>query len=174
MTTLPTGTNPLVGNSYLLEFFVKPEVINALGIDFLSWVACIQHCQAADGGYCDKNLTVKVLDKGAVRLCWHHDNMESHPDELAVLANQNRMLWALERVQSQLREPQPVSLSSVLWWAVKNGVYEYLPSGLLDEVFQRKEERRWVGNGYKSTGVRYTETVHEQLERLAQPVNNTI
>ncbi len=167
---LQTNDNPLVDNLHLQEFFAKPEVQKILGNDFRTWVERIQHCQAEDGDYCDKNLTVRALDKGAVRLCWHHDNMDILPDGLKTLANKNLMLWALERVQGQLMEKQPVNLSSVLWWSVKNGVYEFLPSQLLVDAFQRKEERRWVGNGYKSTGVRYTESVHEELERLAKPV----
>jgi len=59
----------------LIGFFLDSEVQKRLG-NFYSWLGRIPHCQLSDGQYCDNNLTILDYSKGAIRLCWHHDNQE--------------------------------------------------------------------------------------------------
>jgi len=165
-----TPQSQLCEESRLLEFFAHEEVQKRLGDDFKKWVECIPHCQAYDGDYCDKNLTVAKRGLGLIRLCWHHDNECCESVEQVGHANKNLMHWAIHRIEGLLQEGQPLTVSSLCWWAVRHGLYQYLPESFLYDVLNREDARRWVGNGYKSTGVAYSESPAQEMERLAKPV----
>lgn len=140
---IPDSSNSRVGDKRLLEFFTHPTVRRRLG-DFNHWVERIPHCQLSDGEYCDQNLTVLECGRGAVRLCWYHDNQyRDTPSERCIeLAERNVMLFSLERVRQQLRLEQgrALSLQELGWWSILNDVYDQLPDSVISELIGTKRK----------------------------------
>lgn len=143
-----SSTKSLVGDERLLEFFLHEAVQKQLG-SFYHWLEHIPHCQLSDGEFCDKNLTILDCKQGAVRLCWHHDNEErlNPSNRLRDLGKENVLVWGVTAVCSQLRfEPQHhLTLPELCWWAVKEGVYKYLPQAIIDDVFHVKQSSKQQG-----------------------------
>ncbi|USD68111.1 DUF968 domain-containing protein [Vibrio sp. SCSIO 43136] len=167
--------NSLVEDERLLPFFTNEDVNKRLGDDFKFWLERINHCQVSQGDYCHKELTICSYEQGAVRACWTHDNKErENPSEQGKrIAKNNLMVWAIERVTSQLRfdRHHQLTIPELCWWAIRNGVYEQLPSQLLDELFQ-KETRTVHHHRIKSVEKddRFMVPPTEQLAKLAKPV----
>ncbi|EHZ2655979.1 DUF968 domain-containing protein [Vibrio vulnificus] len=144
----PESSKTSVVDERLLEFFLHHAVQKRLG-SFTHWLERIPHCQLSDGEFCDKNLTCLAYEKGAVRLCWHHDNAErlQPSDKGKAVAKRNVLLWGAQAVRRQLHLPpgHAISLPEVCWWSVVNGVYECLPRTVLDEMFAVKQRAKKSG-----------------------------
>ncbi|WP_238770674.1 DUF968 domain-containing protein [Vibrio furnissii] len=126
----------------LIGFFLDSEVQKRLG-NFYGWLGRIPHCQLSDGEYCDKNLTILDYSKGAIRLCWHHDNQERiNPSEHGrERAKKNVSIWGLEAIKNQLNLNKRPSVHEICWWAIRNGVYEKLPKSIVDKAFGIKQKQ---------------------------------
>ncbi|HAS6161638.1 TPA: DUF968 domain-containing protein [Vibrio vulnificus] len=140
----PESSKTSVADGRLLEFFLHHEVQKRLG-SFTHWLERIPHCQLSDGEFCDKNLTCLAYEKGAVRLCWHHDNAErlQPSDKGNAVAKRNVLLWAAQAVRRQLHLPvgHVISLPEVCWWSVVNQVHEHLPQSVVDEAFKAPNKK---------------------------------
>ncbi|MFV0576031.1 MAG: DUF968 domain-containing protein [Vibrio sp.] len=140
----PDSSKSLVDDERLLEFFLTKEVSQRIG-SFYHWLERIPHCQLSDGEYCDKNLTFLDCKHGAVRLCWHHDNQERMQlsAQSRSLAKSNVLVWGISRVRAQLGfgAGHVLTLPELCWWAVKEGVYEQLPSAVVEQMFGIKPKK---------------------------------
>ncbi|EJS0370553.1 DUF968 domain-containing protein [Vibrio alginolyticus] len=156
----------------LVAFFAHEAVQRLIG-STPRYVDTISECQLKDEGYCNHNLKTRVTGEGAIRLCWHHDNMadDSHP--AFSIARKNTVRHGLMAVSRQLHgEVKRITDVDLCWWSVRNEVYSLLPQSVLDRQFKREEGCKRVGVlGNVDTDARYVfEGQREQLERLAKPV----
>ena len=170
----------LIGDARLNAFFLRSEVQKRLGDDFLSWVKRIPHCQLSDGEYCDKNLTVfQPAGGGAIRLCWHHDNVErsNQTDNAQSIALKNLSIWAFERIRSQLKLPHDRALSfpEIGWWAVTKQLTHYMPQELLTVLFgNNPQSRSFMFGGKKDTDNRYVPDERERMANYIKPIKQFI
>ncbi|HHX8317889.1 TPA: DUF968 domain-containing protein [Vibrio alginolyticus] len=156
----------------LVAFFAHEDVQLLIG-STAKYVDTISECQLKDEGYCNHNLKTRVTGEGAIRLCWHHDNMadDSHP--AFSIARKNTVRHGLMAVSRQLHgEVKRITDVDLCWWSVRNEVYSLLPQSVLDRQFKREEGCKRVGVlGNVDTDARYVfEGQREQLQRLAKPV----
>lgn len=159
-------------DSTLVEFFSDRDVQKLIG-PTSKYADSLNECQLADNGFCDHNLTTRKTGEGAIRLCWHHDNLADTDNKAYNIARLNSVQHGLSRVSLQLHgEERPITDADLCWWAVRNGVSELLPQSILDRQFSRKPTSKKLGvTGSKDTNERYkTESQREQLNRLAKPM----
>ena len=170
-----SGSKTLADKVSLIEFFTHSEVRKRLG-NFQSWVEKIPHCQLSDGEYCDHNLTIMKCGRGALRVCWHHDNelRDNADDRCIELAEKNLMLFSLERIHRQLRleRDRVVSLQELCWWSVINGVYDALPKSIADEVLgvKQKHDQGKLNPRRLESDDRLKPDSKESISRLAKAV----
>ena len=156
----------------LVAFFAHDDVQLLIG-STAKYVDTISECQLKDEGYCNHNLKTRVTGEGAIRLCWHHDNMADDSHQAFSIARKNTVRHGLMVVSRQLHgEVRRITDVDLCWWAVRNDVYSLLPQSVLDRQFKREEGSKRVGVlGNVDTDARYVfEGQHEQLQRLAKPV----
>ncbi|EOD5329026.1 DUF968 domain-containing protein [Vibrio parahaemolyticus] len=156
----------------LVAFFAHEEVQLLIGRT-ARYVDTISECQLKDDGYCNHNLKTRVTGEGAIRLCWHHDNMADDSHQAFSIARKNTVCHGLKVVSRQLHgEVRRITDVDLCWWAVRNDVYSLLPKTVLDRQFKREEGSRRVGVlGSVDTDARYVfESQCDQLKRLAKPV----
>lgn len=158
-------------DSTLVSFFADRDVQKLIG-PTSRYVDSLNKCQLADNGYCDHNLKTRTTGEGAIRLCWHHDNLADTDPNAFRIARLNSVRHGLQRVSHQLHgSVVPVTEADLCWWAVRNGVFELLPQSILDRQFPRKATSKRLGlTGSIDTDARYNpETQQDQLARLAKP-----
>ncbi|MBO0162589.1 DUF968 domain-containing protein [Vibrio alginolyticus] len=156
----------------LVAFFAHEDVQLLIG-STAKYVDTISECQLKDEGYCNHNLKTRVTGEGAIRLCWHHDNMADDSHQAFSIARKNTVRHGLMAVSRQLHgEVKRITDVDLCWWAVRNEVYSLLPQSVIDRQFKREEGSKRVGVlGNVDTDARYVfEGQREQLERLAKPV----
>ncbi|MFM2589477.1 DUF968 domain-containing protein [Vibrio sp. TBV020] len=156
----------------LVSFFADRDVQQLIG-PTSRYADSLDKCQLADNGYCDHNLKTRNTGEGAIRLCWHHDNLADNDHKAFNIARLNSVRHGLQRVSQQLHGKQvPITDADICWWAVRNGVSELLPQSILDRQFPRMATSKRLGvTGSKDTNERYNpESQREQLERLAKPM----
>ncbi len=156
----------------LVAFFAHDEVQLLIGRT-ARYVDTISECQLKDDGYCNHNLKTRVTGEGAIRLCWHHDNMADDSHQAFSIARKNTVRYGLMVVSRQLHgEVRRITDVDLCWWAVRNDVYPLLPLTVLDRQFKREEGSKRVGVlGSVETDARYVfESQCDQLKRLAKPV----
>ncbi|HBC3457112.1 TPA: DUF968 domain-containing protein [Vibrio parahaemolyticus] len=156
----------------LVAFFAHEEVQLLIGRT-ARYVDTISECQLKDDGYCNHNLKTRVTGEGAIRLCWHHDNMADDSHKAFSIARKNTVRHGLIVVSRQLHgEVRRITDVDLCWWAVRNDVYPLLPLTVLDRQFKREEGSKRVGVlGSVDTDARYVfESQCDQLKRLAKPV----
>ncbi|ENK2310035.1 DUF968 domain-containing protein [Vibrio alginolyticus] len=156
----------------LVTFFAHEDVQLLIG-STAKYVDTISECQLKDEGYCNHNLKTRVTGEGAIRLCWHHDNMADDSHQAFSIARKNTVRHGLMVVSRQLHgEVRRITDVDLCWWAVRNDVYSLLPQPVLDRQFKREEGSKRVGVlGNVDTDARYVfEGQREQLQRLAKPV----
>ncbi|MDG2639217.1 DUF968 domain-containing protein [Vibrio parahaemolyticus] len=156
----------------LVAFFAHEEVQLLIGRT-ARYVDTISECQLKDDGYCNHNLKTRVTGEGAIRLCWHHDNMADDSHQAFSIARKNTVRHGLMVVSRQLHgEVRRITDVDLCWWAVRNDVYSLLPQSVLDRQFKREEGSKRVGVlGNVDTDARYVfETQCDQLKRLVKPV----
>ncbi|MFZ1871747.1 MAG: DUF968 domain-containing protein [Chania sp.] len=140
---LPSGLVPvdeqqLAADPRLSSFFQQPRVIAAAGgVDSLvAWLERSTTCQwpAADEDYHDKNMTTLRYGCGAVRLCWHHENIlrEQTIPALDTLTEQNVADFVVRRARAHFNfdENHQLTLPELCWWAVIQQVYDLLPDAV--------------------------------------------
>ncbi|ELA8260023.1 DUF968 domain-containing protein [Vibrio alginolyticus] len=156
----------------LVAFFAHEDVQLLIG-STAKYVDTISECQLKGEGYCNHNLKTRVTGEGAIRLCWHHDNMADDSHQAFSIARKNTVRHGLMVVSRQLHgEVRRITDVDLCWWAVRNDVYSLLPQSVLDRQFKREEGSKRVGVlGNVDTDARYVfEGQREQLQRLAKPV----
>tara|TARA_Y100000588_G_scaffold329332_1_gene365439 strand:+ start:4816 stop:5787 length:972 start_codon:yes stop_codon:yes gene_type:complete len=159
-------------DSSLVAFFAHENVQLLIG-STVKYVDTISECQLKDEGYCNHNLKTRVTGEGAIRLCWHHDNMADDSHQAYSIARKNTVRHGLMVVSRQLHsEVRRITDVDLCWWAVRNDVYELLPQSVIDRQFKREATVKRVGViGNIDTDARYmVESQRAQLERLAKPV----
>ncbi len=153
MKDLPTGGIPLEGQQLAMDeslgrFFQHPEVIAAAGgVDVLEqWLLRGTTCQWTKGDYHDVNITTLRCGRGAIRLCWHHDNefREGVTPAQEAIADRNLAEWILDkaRVSFMLPEHHQVTLPELCWWATLNGVISAMPDEPARRVMKWPEAER--------------------------------
>ncbi|MEF1310684.1 DUF968 domain-containing protein [Vibrio mytili] len=156
----------------LVAFFAHEDVQQLIGRT-ANYVDRITECQLQDEGYCHHVLKTRVTGEGAIRLCWHHDNMADDSHKAFTIARKNTVHHGLMTVSRQLHGTvKPITDVDLCWWAVRNDVYALLPQSVLDRQFKREEASKRVGAiGSVDTDARYVaEGQREQVKRLAKPV----
>ncbi|GLO62982.1 hypothetical protein MACH09_34900 [Vibrio sp. MACH09] len=168
----PKVKHPLKADLSLVPFFSHADVASKFG-DIEHLVSFVGRCQAHDGDYCHQQLVTTKVGISAVRLCWHHDN-KLKPEQLEKTANKNLVAIRVGIIGSQLGfdKNHALTYAELCWWAVRNDVYQHLPSSILDAQFGVEETRKRNGvNGHKETNARYSNADPlEELKRLSKPV----
>lgn len=157
----------------LVAFFSHPDVQNKM-VPTSSYVDRLNVCEMSDGGYCDRNLKTRKTGEGAIRLCWHHDNLADDSNQAFNIARKNAVLFGLRDIARQLYGDanRPVSIVDVCWWAVRNDVFALLPENVLEPQFKRElnAANKTAAFNRKETDARFQEPVKETLKRYAGPV----
>lgn len=160
-------------NSELVAFFSHSDVQSKM-VPTSTHVDRIKVCQLADGGYCDHNLKTRQTGEGAIRLCWHHDNLADDSHQAFSIARSNAVRFGLREVARLLfgDAKRAVTIVDVCWWAVRNDVFSLLPEKVLESQFERelKAAQRTATFNSKVSNERYQEPVREALQRYAGPV----
>lgn len=160
-------------NSELVDFFSHPDVQKKM-VPTSTYVDRLTTCQMSDGGYCDRNLKTRRTGEGAIRLCWHHDNLADDSNLAFNIARNNSVRFGLRDVARLLYGDanRPVTIVDLCWWAVRNDVFTLLPEKVLESQFERElnTARRTAVFNSKVSNERYQEPIKETLKRYAGPV----
>lgn len=159
--------------SDLVAFFSHADV-QAKMVSTSAYVDRMTECQLADGGFCDRNLKTRRTGEGAIRLCWHHDNLADNLHEAFSIARKNAVHFGVKEIARQLfgDAARPITIVDLCWWAVRNDVFTLLPENVLESQFERElnAAQRTAMFNSKVSNARYLEPVKETLKRYAGPV----
>lgn len=114
-----------------MPFLTHERVLDAAGgkDGLITWLKQGVGCQWS-GDYHHEQPTILEYERGAIRLCWHHDNeLRENPDRVRVHVAQNiaeyvvmsARRWFYFSDAHQLTQPE------ISWWAVLKGVSDLLP-----------------------------------------------
>lgn len=137
---LPPAEQPLAEDPALAGVFENEAVLRrAGGINGLeSWLGSGNGCQWPHESWHDENLTTMRHAPGAIRLCWHCDNIlrEHSTEQLAAIARANCAAYILTTARRELGfdDSHSLTLPEFCWWLARNGLADVLPEEAARQV----------------------------------------
>lgn len=137
---LPPAEQPLAEAPALAGVFENEAVLRrAGGINGLeSLLECGTGCQWPHENWHDENMTTMRHAPGAIRLCWHCDNIlrEHSTEQLAGLARANCAAYILTTARRELGfdDSHSLTLPEFCWWLARNGLADVLPEDAARQV----------------------------------------
>lgn len=134
---LPPARQPLAEDTALAGFFSHEDVIRVAGgtPSLERWL--MKHdggCQYSVGDWHHEELTTFRHEPGAIRVCWHCDNVlrGQHTQRLAEIAQSNVIAWVIEmaRVALGFDDSHALTLPELCWWALREEVTHALPNSI--------------------------------------------
>ncbi|MBS8406288.1 DUF968 domain-containing protein, partial [Escherichia coli] len=96
-----------------------------------SWLLREKGCQWPHSGWHSENMTTMRHAPGAIRLCWHCDNLlrDQFTERLESMATDNCARWVLSVVRRDLGfdDSHVVTMPELCWWLVRNDLADALP-----------------------------------------------
>ncbi|WP_455424927.1 DUF968 domain-containing protein [Dryocola sp. LX212] len=134
---LPAARQALGDDPALTAFFDSPKVISAAGgINTLeSWLLRqSDDCQWAGSDYHSNQIKTARFHTGALRLCWHCDNMihDHYTEKLVAMARTNVTAWIIDtaRINLLFDESHVLTLPELCWWALNMEIVDALPEDM--------------------------------------------
>ncbi|EPD6706001.1 DUF968 domain-containing protein [Cronobacter sakazakii] len=134
---LPPARQPLAEDTALAGFFSHEDVIRvAGGVPSLErWLMNNEGgCQYPHSDYHHHELKTFRHAPGAIRVCWHCDNVLSgqHTQRLAEMARLNVVAWVIAMARSALGfdDSHELTLPELCWWALREEVTHALPDSI--------------------------------------------
>lgn len=137
---LPPAEQPLAEDPALAGVFENEAVLRrAGGINGLeSWLESGTGCQWPHESWHDENMTTMRYAPGAIRLCWHCDNIlrEHSTEQLAAIARANCASYILTTARRELGfdDAHALTLPEFCWWLARNGLADVLPEEAARQV----------------------------------------
>ncbi len=137
---LPPAEQPLAEDPALAGVFENEAVLRrAGGINGLeSWLESGTGCQWPHESWHDENMTTMRHAPGAIRLCWHCDNIlrEHSTEQLAAIARANCAAYILTTARRELGfdDSHSLTLPEFCWWLARNGLACVLPEEAARQV----------------------------------------
>lgn len=137
---LPPAEQPLAEDPALAGVFENEAVLRrAGGINGLeSWLESGNGCQWPHESWHDENMTTMRHAPGAIRLCWHCDNIlrEHSTEQLAGIARANCASYILTTARRELGfdDSHSLTLPEFCWWLARNGLADALPEEAARQV----------------------------------------
>ncbi|CAI8704142.1 DUF968 domain-containing protein [Kosakonia quasisacchari] len=137
---LPPAEQPLAEDPALAGVFENEAVLRrAGGINGLeSWLESGTGCQWPHENWHDENMTTMRHAPGAIRLCWHCDNIlrEHSTEQLAAMARANCAAYILTTARRELGfdDSHSLALPEFCWWLARNGLADVLPEEAARQV----------------------------------------
>lgn len=137
---LPPAEQPLAEDTALAGVFENEAVLRrAGGINGLeSWLESGTGCQWPHESWHDENMTTMRHAPGAIRLCWHCDNIlrEHSTEQLAGIARANCAAYILTTARRELGfdDSHSLSLPEFCWWLARYGLADVLPEEAARQV----------------------------------------
>ncbi|MCZ3383876.1 DUF968 domain-containing protein [Kosakonia sp. SOY2] len=137
---LPPAEQPLAEDPALAGVFENEAVLRrAGGINGLeSWLESGTGCQWPHESWHDENMTTMRHAPGAIRLCWHCDNIlrEHSTEQLAAIARANCAAYILTTARRELGfdDSHSLTLPEFCWWLARNGLADVLPEEAARQV----------------------------------------
>ena len=137
---LPPAEQPLAEAPALAGVFENESVLRrAGGINGLEiWLESGTGCQWPHERWHDENMTTMRHAPGAIRLCWHCDNIlrEHSTEQLAAIARVNCASYILTTARRELGfdDSHLLTLPEFCWWLARNGLADVLPEEAARQV----------------------------------------
>ncbi|TCB96067.1 DUF968 domain-containing protein [Kosakonia quasisacchari] len=137
---LPPAEQPLAEAPALAGVFENEAVLRrAGGINGLeSWLESGTGCQWPHESWHDENMTTMRHAPGAIRLCWHCDNIlrEHSTEQLAAIARANCAAYILTTARRELGfdDSHSLTLPEFCWWLARYGLADVLPEEAARQV----------------------------------------
>ncbi|WP_313626242.1 DUF968 domain-containing protein [Kosakonia sp.] len=137
---LPPAEQPLAEDPALAGVFENESVLRRAGaINGLeSWLESGTGCQWPHESWHDENMTTMRHAPGAIRLCWHCDNIlrEHSTEQLAGIARANCAAYILTTARRELGfdDSHSLTLPEFCWWLARNGLADVLPEEAARQV----------------------------------------
>ncbi|SKC22495.1 Protein of unknown function [Kosakonia radicincitans] len=137
---LPPAEQPLAEDPALAGVFENEAVLRrAGGINGLeSWLGDDADCQWPHESWHDENMTTMRHASGAIRLCWHCDNIlrEHSTEQLAATARANCAAYILTTARRELGfdDSHSLTLPEFCWWLARYGLADVLPEEAARQV----------------------------------------
>ncbi|AGN83578.1 DUF968 domain-containing protein [Enterobacter sp. R4-368] len=137
---LPPAEQPLAEDPALAGVFENEAVLRrAGGINGLeSWLESGTGCQWPHESWHDENMTTMRHAPGAIRLCWHCDNIlrEHSTEQLAAIARANCASYILTTARRELGfdDSHSLTLPEFCWWLARYGLADALPEEAARQV----------------------------------------
>jgi len=142
---LPPAEQPLAEDPSLASVFRNEAVLRrAGGVNGLeSWLMEGNRCQWPHESWHDENMTTMRHAPGAIRLCWHCDNIlrEHSTEQLAGIARANCAEYILTTARRELGfdDSHPLTLPEFCWWLARNGLADLLPEDAARQLLRMPE-----------------------------------
>ncbi|PDO81905.1 DUF968 domain-containing protein [Kosakonia sacchari] len=137
---LPPAEQPLAEDPALAGVFENEAVLRrAGGINGLeSWLESGTGCQWPHESWHAENMTTMRHAPGAIRLCWHCDNIlrEHSTEQLAGIARANCAAYILTTARRELGfdDSHSLTLPEFCWWLARYGLADVLPEEAARQV----------------------------------------
>ncbi|RCX05870.1 MULTISPECIES: DUF968 domain-containing protein [Kosakonia] len=137
---LPPAEQPLAEDPALAGVFENDAVLRrAGGINGLeSWLESGTGCQWPHESWHAENMTTMRHAPGAIRLCWHCDNIlrEHSTEQLAGIARANCAAYILTTARRELGfdDSHSLTLPEFCWWLARYGLADVLPEEAARQV----------------------------------------
>ncbi|MEQ4450955.1 DUF968 domain-containing protein [Kosakonia sacchari] len=137
---LPPAEQPLAETPALAGVFENEAVLRrAGGINGLEiWLESGTGCQWPHESWHDENMTTMRHAPGAIRLCWHCDNIlrDHSTEQLAAIARANCAAYILTTARRELGfdDSHSLTLPEFCWWLARYGLADVLPEEAARQV----------------------------------------
>jgi len=144
---VPAASQPLADDEVLMPFLTDERVIQAAGGLSSLDTELLRHggCQYPHGDYHHSEIVILRYPPGAVRVCWHCDNIlrEQSTKQLAELSRLNTVGFVVDSARRSLGfdDTHQLTLPELCWWAIRYNVADCLPEGMARKALGMPEEQ---------------------------------
>lgn len=179
LASLPTGeippaAQPLAEDPLLVPVFENERVIRrAGGIQALEgWLMRGAGCQWPHSNWHDANLKTLRHEPGALRVCWHCDNLLNgqHNKTLGGMARANVAEWLIWFIRGDLQfgADHQLTIPELCWWLTCNGLAGAIPENLARHALRLPDEP--IKSVYRESELRHMPAATEIVQEKAKQV----
>lgn len=139
---IPPADQPLAEDPALHSVFVNEAVLRrAGGLSGLEdWLLRDNACQWPHESWHAENMTTMRHAPGAIRLCWHCDNLlrnqQSSALEAISLANCAAYILTAVRRELGFDDTHALTLPELCWWLARNGLADAIPETAARQILR--------------------------------------
>lgn len=143
---VPAAAQPLAEDETLLPFLTNERVIQAAGgLSSLNAALCRDSgCQYPHSDYHHTETVIMPYPPGAIRVCWHCDNIlrEQYTEQLAAISRRNVLEFVVGAVLRNLGfdDTHQLTLPELCWWAIRYSLADCLPEGMARKALRLPDE----------------------------------